>query len=73
MHPKFNRCFATPGTNRRRDTSMQGSYRRNLVTLSETFSCGVIQISVNILIVTTVYCVHNTFVSVEVRNSLSHL
>ena len=46
---------------------MQGSYRRNLVTLSETFSCGLIQIAVNLLIVTTIYCVHNTFVSVEVR------
>ena len=47
---------------------MQGSYRRNLITLSETFSCGVMQIAVSLLIITTIYCVHNTFVSVEVRD-----
>ena len=52
---------------------MQGRYRRNLITLSETFSCGVMQIAVSLLIVTTVYCVHNTFVSVEVRNNFSQL
>ena len=46
---------------------MQGRYRRNLITLSETFSCGVMQIAVSLLIVTTVYCVHNAFVSTEVR------
>ena len=65
--------YSLSPTHRRRDASMQGRYRRNLITLSETFSCGVMQIAVSLLIVTTVYCVHNTFVSVEVRNSLSQL
>ena len=65
-------CSLSP-THRRRDASMQGRYRRNLITLSETFSCGVMQIAVSLLIVTTVYCVHNTFVSVEVRNNFSQL
>ena len=59
--------YSLSPTHRKRNTSMQGRYRRNLITLSETFSCGVMQIAVSLLIVTTVYCVHNAFVSTEVR------
>ena len=64
---RFNIVHSLSPTHRRRDASMQGRYRRNLITLSETFSCGVMQIAVSLLIVTTVYCVHNAFVSTEVR------